>query len=149
MLLRGIKSSLQREPDSFFKTVLSTDYNIRSLTKGALSQSRSKLKPEAFKEINDIACSSFYSDAPYRKLHGHRLLSVDGSRLHLPNLPSIKEAFGEYQVGCKGSTTGFLCKCRRDRFVERNLFESDNEEGSADYEERTTEKTTIYCMIVV
>jgi hypothetical protein len=31
MLLRGIKSSLQRELDSFFKTVLSTDYNIRSL----------------------------------------------------------------------------------------------------------------------
>jgi hypothetical protein len=61
MLLRGVKSSLQRELDSFFKVVLSTDYNIRSVTKGALSQSRSKLKPEAFKEINDVACSSFYS----------------------------------------------------------------------------------------
>jgi hypothetical protein len=104
MLLRGIKSSLQRELDSFFKTVLSTDYNIRAVTKGALSQSRSKLKPEAFKEINDVACSSFYSDAPYRKWHGHRLLSVDGSRLHLPNHPSIKEEFGEHLVGRNGST---------------------------------------------
>jgi hypothetical protein len=54
MLLRGVKSSLQRELDSFFKAVLSTDYNIRGVTKGALSQSRSKLKPEAFKEINNL-----------------------------------------------------------------------------------------------
>ena len=104
MLLRGIKSSLQRELDSFFKTVLSTDYNIRSVTKGALSQSRSKLKPEAFKEINDAACSSFYSGAPYQKWYGHRLLAVDGSRLHLPNHPSIKEEFGEYLVGSHAST---------------------------------------------
>lgn len=104
MLLRGIKSSLQRELDSFFKTVLSTDYNIRAVTKGALSQSRSKLKPEAFKEINQVACSSFYSGAPYKKWHGHRLLSVDGSRLHLPNHPSVKEEFGEYLVGRNGST---------------------------------------------
>ena len=104
MLLRGIKSSLQRELDSFFKTVLSTDYNIRAVTKGALSQSRSKLKPEAFKEINEVACSSFYSGAPYNKWHGHRLLSVDGSRLHLPNHPSVKEEFGEYLVGRNGST---------------------------------------------
>jgi hypothetical protein len=104
MLLRGIKSSLQRELDSFFKTVLSNEYNIRTVTKGALSQSRKKLKPEAFKEINDVACSTFYSDAPYRRWHGHRLLSVDGSRLHLPNHPSIKEEFGEYLMGHNGTT---------------------------------------------
>jgi hypothetical protein len=104
MLLRGIKSSLQRELDSFFKIVLSTDYNIRAVTKGALSQSRSKLKPEAFKEINDVACSSFYAGAPYRKWHGHRLLSTDGSRLHLPNHETITEEFGEYLVGRNGDT---------------------------------------------
>nr|WP_280746777.1 IS4 family transposase [Parabacteroides sp. PF5-9] len=104
MLLRGIKSSLQRELDSFFKTVLSTDYHIRSVTKGALSQSRRKLKAEAFKEINDVACSGFYSGAPYQKWQGHRLLSVDGSRLHLPNHPSVKEEFGEYLVGRKASS---------------------------------------------
>ena len=104
MLLRGIKSSLQRELDSFFKTVLSTDYNIREITKGALSQSRSKLKPEAFKEINDVACSSFYADAPYRKWNGHRVLSTDGSRLHLPVHQTVKEEFGEYFVGRHGSS---------------------------------------------
>jgi hypothetical protein len=102
--MRGIKSSLQRELDSFFKSVLSTDYNIRQVTKGALSQSRSKLNPEAFKEINDVACSGFYSSAPYRTWHGHRLLSTDGSRLHLPNHRTVKEEFGEYLVGRNGST---------------------------------------------
>jgi hypothetical protein len=104
MLMRGIKSSLQRELDSFFKSVLTADYNIRQVTKGALSQSRSKLKPEAFKEINDVACSSFYSDAPYHKWHGHRLLAVDGSGLHLPNHRTVKEEFGEYLVGRNGAT---------------------------------------------
>lgn len=104
MLLRGIKSSLQRELDSFSKAVLSTDYNIREVTKGAFTQARSKLKPEAFKEINDVACASFYSGAPYHRWHGYRLLSVDGSRLHLPNHPSVKEEFGEYLVGCHAST---------------------------------------------
>jgi len=103
MLLRGIKSSLQRELDSFFKTVSSTDYNIRAVTEGALSQSRNKLKPEAFKGINDVACSSFYSGAPYKRWPGHRLLSVDGSRLHLPNHPGIKEEFGEHLAGCDAS----------------------------------------------
>lgn len=99
MLLRGVKSSLQRELDTFYKAVLSTDYNIRKVTKGALTQSRSKLKPETFKEINDVACSSFYSGAPYRTWHGRRLLSIDGSRLHLPNHKSIKAEFGEYSLG--------------------------------------------------
>jgi hypothetical protein len=105
MLLRGMKSSLQRELDSFFKIVLSADYNIRTLAKGAFSQSRSKLKSEAFKEINDVACSGFYSSAPYQRWHGHRLLSVDGSRLHLPNHPSIKEEFGEHYVGRNASAS--------------------------------------------
>ena len=104
MLLRGIKSSLQRELDSFFKVILSTDYNIRAVTKGALSQSRSKLKAEAFKEINDVACSSFYSGAPFHKWNGHRVLSVDGSRLRLPAHESVREEFGEYMVGRNGAT---------------------------------------------
>ena len=104
MLLRGIKSSLQRELDSFSKAVLTTDYSIRKVTKGAFTQARSKLKPEAFKEINDVACSSFYSGAPYHTWQGHRLLSVDGSRLHLPNHPTIKEEFGEHFVGRNGDT---------------------------------------------
>ena len=34
---------------------------------------------------------------------GHRLLSVDESRLHLPNHPSLKEEFGEHSVGCNDS----------------------------------------------
>jgi hypothetical protein len=104
MLFRGVKSSLQRELDSFSKAVLSTDYNIREVTKGAFTQARSKLKPEAFKEINDVACASFYAGAPYRKWYGHRLLCVDGSRLHLPNHPTVREEFGEYLVGRNGNT---------------------------------------------
>jgi hypothetical protein len=99
MLLCGIKSSLQREFDSFFKSVLSTDYEIRKVTEGALSQSRRKLKPEAFKAINELACSHFYKGAPYHKWQGHRLLAVAGSRLLLPSHPTVREESGEYFVG--------------------------------------------------
>ena len=39
------KSSIQRELDRFYKVVKSGDFNIREVTKGALSQARAKLDP--------------------------------------------------------------------------------------------------------
>ncbi len=47
----------------------------------------------------DNVCATFYNEAPYKKWNGFRLLAVDGSRLMLPNHPSIKDEFGEYQLG--------------------------------------------------
>lgn len=59
------KSSLQRDLDRFFKSLYDEDYNIRSVTKSALSQARAKLNPWAFKRLNEVAVKSFYESAPY------------------------------------------------------------------------------------
>lgn len=91
--------SLQRELDSFYKEVTGAEFNIREVTKGALSQARTHLKPEAILELNENVCQTFYDEAPYLVWKLHRLLAVDGTRLLLPNHKTISEEFGEYGFG--------------------------------------------------
>lgn len=95
-------SSVQRELDDFFAQILDQDYSIREVTKGALSQARAKLKPEAFVEMNAVACRDFYAGAPYLLWNNHRLLAVDGSTLQLPDHPSTHQEFGIHTTGRGG-----------------------------------------------
>lgn len=99
ILSRGIKSSLQRELDSYYKEIMGGDFNIRHVTKGAFSQARAKLNPDAFVEMNDNVNQTFYNEAPYLLWHGMRLLASDGTRLMLPNHDSILEEFGQDGFG--------------------------------------------------
>jgi len=96
---RGVKSSLQRELDSFYKEATGSEFNIRVATKGAFSKARAKLKHEAFIELNDNVNQTFYNEAPYLVWNQMRLLSVDGTRLVLPNHKSVVEEFGEHSFG--------------------------------------------------
>lgn len=96
---KGVKSSLQRELDSFYKDLSDTEFNIREVTKGAFTQARAKLKHEAFIELNDNVVESFYTEAPFRTWNNMRLLAVDGSRLMLTKHPSVIKEFGEYGFG--------------------------------------------------
>lgn len=96
---RGVKSSLQRELDTFYKEVTGSDFNIREVTKGAFTQARSKLGHEVFIKLNQSVNDTFYSEAPYLVWNNMRLLSVDGTRLVLPNHKSVKEEFGEHSFG--------------------------------------------------
>jgi len=96
---RGVKSSLQRELDSFYKEVSDSDFNIRAVTKGAFTQARAKLNPDAFIELNENVNNTFYSGAPYHVWKDMRILAADGSRLVLPNHESVKEEFGEHGFG--------------------------------------------------
>lgn len=95
------KSSIQRELNRFFKEATQSDFNIREATKGAFTQARAKLKPEAFKHLNEIAVNTFYEGAEYYEWHNMRLLAVDGTRLVLPNHPSVAEEFGVHRFGTK------------------------------------------------
>ena len=99
ILIMSFNRAIQRELDSFFTKITSSDYTIREATKGALSQARSKLNEWGFIRLNEVAVNTFYNAAQYYVWHNHRLLSVDGSRLVLPNHPSIKEEFGECSFG--------------------------------------------------
>ncbi len=104
LLVLKFKTSLQRELDRFFKEASQSDFNIREVTKGAFTQARSKLKPEAFKRLNEIAVNTFYQGASYYEWHKMRLLSVDGTRLVLPNHPSVVQEFGVHQFGPKADS---------------------------------------------
>lgn len=99
VMILGFKTSIQREADRFFKELNDEDFNIRTVSKGAFTKARSKLKPEAFKHLNDVACRSFYTKARYHLWHQKRLMAVDGTRLMLPNHPIIEEEFGVHTFG--------------------------------------------------
>lgn len=99
LLSKGIRSSIQRELDAFYKEILNKDFNIREVTKSALTQARAKLAPEAFKELSDAVVKEFYNSAPYLGWHNMRVLAVDGTRLRLPDHPSIKDEFGSHNFG--------------------------------------------------
>lgn len=104
LLVLKFKSSIQRELDRFYKEVSQSDFNIREVTKGAFTQARAKLNPWAFTRLNEVAVNSFYEGAEYYEWHQMRLLAVDGTRLVLPNHPSVAQEFGVHQFGPKADS---------------------------------------------
>lgn len=105
------RSSLQRGLDDFYSKVNSSDYSIREVTKGAFSTARNKLSEWGFQRLNEVCVDHFYAHAPYHKWWEFRLLAVDGSRLQLPNHPSVKEEFGEVLTGRNGDTAVSMATC--------------------------------------
>jgi len=93
------KGAIQRELDNFYKALTQSEFKIREVTKGALTQARSKLNEWAFIRLNEVAIDSFYNGAEYYEWYGMRTLAVDGTRLVLPNHPSIIEEFGQHKFG--------------------------------------------------
>lgn len=104
LLVLKFRSSIQRELDRFYKEVTQSDFNIRAVTKGAFTQARAKLNPWAFKRLNEVAVNSFYNGAEYYVWHNMRLLAVDGTRLVLPNHPTVAEEFGVHKFGPKADS---------------------------------------------
>lgn len=104
----SFKSAIQRDLDRFYKILNESDFNIREVTKGGLSQARAKLNPWAFKRLNEVAAKSFYNDAEFYVWHKKRVLAVDGTRLVLPNHKSIKEEFGVHSFGPKADSNRSL-----------------------------------------
>ena len=100
-MIINFKSSIQRELDSFFKALSKSDFKIREVTKGAFSQARAKLNPWAFQRLNQVAVNRFYQSADFYLWGGMRVLAVDGTRLVLPNHPSVIKEFGQQQFGPK------------------------------------------------
>lgn len=104
VLIMSFSSALQRDLDRFFKSLKKEDFSIREVTKGALSQARSKLNPWAFQRLNEVAVDTFYEQAECYLWHGKRLLSVDGTRLVLPNHRTVREEFGVHKFGPKADS---------------------------------------------
>jgi hypothetical protein len=104
VLILNFKSSIQRELDKFFREFSKGDFNIREATKGAFTQARAKLNPWAFQRLNEVAVNTFYDQATYYRWHNMRVLSVDGSRIVLPNHPSVAQEFGVHKFGPKAES---------------------------------------------
>lgn len=102
--IMSFKTALQRDLDRFYKALSNSDFNIREVTKGALSQARAKLNPWAFKRLNEVAVESFYRDASHYVWYGMRVLAVDGTRLMLPKHKTVAEEFGEHGFGPKADS---------------------------------------------
>jgi hypothetical protein len=98
-IILNFKTAIQRELDGFFKSVSNTDFNIREVSKSAFSQARAKLNPYGFQRLNELAVNTFYEESDFIKWHGFRLVSVDGTRLVLPNHASVIEDFGLHKFG--------------------------------------------------
>lgn len=65
------------------------------VTSSAFSQARRHLKPTAFIELNQKTIVAVcYDDGEYARYKGHRLLGVDGSKVHLPPEAEIVAEFG-------------------------------------------------------
>lgn len=94
-----MRGALQRELNEFFKALNRSDFKIKEITKSALTQARAKLNEWAFIRLNEVAVNNFYDNAVYYVWHGMRTLAVDGTRLVLPNHPSVIEEFGQHKFG--------------------------------------------------
>jgi len=99
VLIMSSCSSIQRDLDKFFKSMNKSDFSIREVTKSAFTQARSKLNPWAFKRLNEVAVNTFYAENKVYTWNGMRTLGIDGTRLVLPNHPSVREEFGVHSFG--------------------------------------------------
>jgi len=96
-MINIIKQTLQKELTHFMELIKGERNNI---TKSAFSQSRIKLKPEAFIELNDCLIEEFYTDNIIEKWNDFRIIAIDGSKLILPtHSKELMEKFGELSNG--------------------------------------------------
>ncbi|HQT96103.1 MAG TPA: IS4 family transposase [Thermoanaerobaculaceae bacterium] len=99
LLLQKSLKSLQTHAQEFFWQ-LSQGVGVPSLSAGAVTHARAKLRPSAFVELNQAVLHAVYGPAHaglVRRWHGHRLLGVDSSLVRLPSRVAVGEQFGWVQ----------------------------------------------------
>jgi hypothetical protein len=79
-------SSVQRDLDRFYKSMDKSDFSIRKVTKGAFTQARAKLNPEAFKRLNQVAIDTFYEQNLVYTWHKMRTIVASKKILELISL---------------------------------------------------------------
>jgi len=98
LILNFLTKSLSVEIDNFIGFIKQNikEKEVEDFTKSAFVQYRNKIKPEAFKYLSDNLIQEFYTDndESIKIWNGFRLLSVDGSRLNLPDTKELEESYG-------------------------------------------------------
>lgn len=94
-----LRKSLALEIENFVKhfKFFTGNTKFTGFSKSAFVQCRNKIQPEVFKHLNHSLITEFYTDneASVKLWKGFRLLSVDGSRMTLPNTEELKNKYGE------------------------------------------------------
>lgn len=94
-----LRKSLSLEIENFVKhcKFFIGNAQLTGFSKSAFVQCRNKIQPEVFKHLNRKLIAEFYTDndASVKLWKGFRLLSVDGSRMTLPNTQELKNEYGE------------------------------------------------------
>lgn len=93
-MLKLFRKSLQSELYAFFN-----ELNSRvKITASAFVQSRKKLKPDLFYELNHLIVKEYFTDndGNVRLYKGMRVLSVDGSTISLPVTEEMLEHYGVF-----------------------------------------------------
>lgn len=93
-MMNLIKGALQQELDKFFQTIEGTDVALSKVTKSAFCTARKLISSQAFVELNQVALKSVYDQATLKQWHGFRLCAVDGTKLRIPDIPTLRDHFG-------------------------------------------------------
>jgi len=109
------RPSVQTELDRFYKALAPSPDSFESISKSAFTQSRKKLKAEAFIELTQSQLSYFQQHAPYKKnWKGKRVVAIDGSLLSLPFSNELKASFGIMKNQHDAHTVGARCSMAYD-----------------------------------
>lgn len=107
-MMNFLRKSLSLEIENFVKHCYFIKGNkfISTFSKSAFCQCRKKINPAVFLNLNQTLIREFYTDNEdaVKLWKGFRLLSVDGSRLTLPNTPELQN---EYGLAKNQTNTGF------------------------------------------
>lgn len=96
-LMTNLQKAAQREISLFVDNAGLDGLALRDVTKEAFFMARKKLKAEVFKALSDEVVDEFYKSGLAERWHGYRVLSVDGTRLVLPDEKPLKAIFGSVE----------------------------------------------------
>ena len=105
--LQKTVKSIQRHLHEFLDELAGGEL-FESVTSGAWTHARAKLKHTAFIELNrTCVVPTLYSEGrPLQRWRGHRLLGIDSSLLRLPSTAEMFAEFTEVAVSNQGGQTG-------------------------------------------
>ena len=93
LIVSRIVHSLPVTLDSFFSVL-----GLPVPTKSGFSMKRKVIRSGFFRMMNQTMMADFYHGKSVKKWHDYVLLACDGSRIALPNVKELGEAFGYYHT---------------------------------------------------
>lgn len=90
LIIKNSVKSLQCMLNEFVLTN-NLDYTV---TSGAFTKARKKLRHGAFVELNEGLTEIYYKSDDIKKFNGLRIIAFDGSNIILPNEDEVREEFG-------------------------------------------------------